>query len=118
MKDIYYKDRRNIRTKNIHRTKVYSFFAAIVLCLVLICSFSYSALKTSANTGYKYYTSITVDYSDSLWGIAEEYADKEHYKDYNEYIEEVMHINHINTEDKIFVGQTLIIPYYSTEYVY
>ena len=43
--------------------------------------------------------------------------DYEEYKDKNEYIEEVQSINHLTEEDSIRAGQTLIVPYYSYDFV-
>jgi hypothetical protein len=43
--------------------------------------------------------------------------DYEEYKDKNEYIEEVQSINHLAEEDSIRAGQTLIVPYYSYDFV-
>lgn len=109
---------RSRRAKAIHKIRLGFVYAAIALSLVLICTISYKAMNTKANTGYKYYTDIKVQYNDSLWSIAEEYADLEQYKNYRNYINEVMHINNILDENNIYVGQTLIIPYYSSEYLY
>ena len=48
----------------------------------------------------------------------EEYdIDYEEYKDKKEYIDEVQSINHLAEEDSIRTGQTLIVPYYSYEFV-
>ena len=49
----------------------------------------------------------------SLWEIAEEYMSEE-YASVEDYIKEVKEINHL-TEDLIYEGAYLCIPYYSSE---
>ena len=89
--------------------------------VIAIFTFSYHSLVSSASTGseqvsYKYFTSIQVEAGDTLWSIAEEYADQEHYSSYKEYINEVKRMNKMR-DDSIVSGQYLIIPYYSSEFV-
>lgn len=86
-------------------------------CLILICSFSYNTIRSSANDGYKYYTSITVGVGESLWEISGNYMDEAHYDSKKDYIAEVCSINHLKEADDITAGQTLIVPYYSSEYI-
>lgn len=106
------------RSKRVNKKTLYSLYAVIALCLVLICSISYKAIKSNANNGYKYYTSISVQDGESLWSIASEYADKDHYKTVEKYVKEVININHLNEEGTILSGQTIIIPYYSNEFIF
>lgn len=80
----------------------------------------YHTIQSYANTdlenvSFKYYSSIMVNYGDSLWSIADTYCD-EHYESKADYIAEVVHINHL-LDDKITAGQYLIIPYYSDEFI-
>ena len=86
-------------------------------CLILICSFSYNTIRSNANDGYKYYTSITVGVGESLWEISGNYMDEAHYDSKKDYIAEVCSINHLKEADDITAGQTLIVPYYSSEYI-
>ena len=95
--------------------------AIVTAAVIAIFTFSYHSLVSSANTGsdqvsYKYFTSIQVESGDTLWSIAEEYADQEHYSSYKEYINEVKRMNKMK-DDSIVSGQYLIIPYYSNEFV-
>ena len=96
----------------------------MILCMVstiVLVSFVIivGSVKGKADTEecqYKYYTGITVQYGDSLWSIADQYADKEHY-DHLSYIKEVKSINHIQDENEIIAGKLLIVPYYSSQYI-
>ena len=79
---------------------------------------SYGTIKSNANSGFKYYKQVTVEAGESLWDIAGEYADGDYYKDRNSYITEVQRINHLDADGRLVAGQSLIIPYYSAEFVY
>ena len=111
--------RRALRLRRARRQKIMTASVAVfaAICMVLICSLSYRAIKSNASSGFKYYTSITVEAGDNLWDIADEYIDYGFYKNKNSYISEVKHINHLE-EDAITAGQTLVVPYYSSEFVY
>ena len=85
--------------------------------MILICSVSYSAINSSASDGFKYYTSVTVEAGESLWDLAGKYVDGVHYDSRESYIAEVCSINHLTDVNSITVGQMLILPYYSSEYV-
>ena len=50
------------------------------------------------------------------WRIAAEYADEDHYDSYQNYIDEVLQMNGLSSES-ITVGQHLVVPYYSAEFV-
>ena len=93
----------------------------ITLSLVAIFAISCHAVTTSANTGideisFKYYTSISVKYGETLWDIADEYIDYNQYKDKNAYIAEVQSINRLDEDGTVKAGQYLIVPYYSSEW--
>ena len=92
---------------------------AVTICVILMLVISYHSIISHAendteNVFFKYYTEIEVAYGDSLWTIAQEYAD-EHYSSKLAYMNELKSINHISG-DVIKEGQTLIVPYYSIEY--
>ena len=89
-------------------------FAAF--CMVLVCTISYNSISSNANDGFKYYTSVIVEAGESLWDIADDYMDG-HYDSKNSYIAEVRNINHLDENGTVMAGQTLIVPYYSSEYV-
>jgi len=83
------------------------------VCVIIFCAVSYQGIRSLASSGeeqvkFKYYTQVD---------LSEDYIDYEEYKDKKEYIDEVQSINHLAEEDSICAGQTLIVPYYSYEFV-
>ena len=111
--------RRMLRLERERRQKIMkvgitftAIFAVILICVIT------GSLKAQANNGFKYYTSVTVETGQTLWSIADDFIDCEHYKDKNAYIAEVESINHLDSEEKLLTGQVLIVPYYSEEYVW
>lgn len=85
--------------------------------MILICTLSYRSIRTSASSGFKYYTSVTVESGMTLWGLADEYIDYNYYKDRDSYIAEVKSINHLDDNGSLIAGQMLVLPYYSNEYI-
>lgn len=113
-----YRRQRNLyRRRKQFRRQIILVVLTIVLVAVLTISY-HAILSTAASetkeVSFKYYTSIEVAYGDSLWSIAEAYISDE-YDSVNDYIKEVKAINHMD-EDAIVAGQSLIIPYFSTEF--
>ena len=114
--------KKTILKKIINRTMKKMFGNKSVLFLggvMLILLFVFSAHGKASGVSeqeYKYYTSITIEYGDTLWSIADQYMDKEHYSR-TSYIAEVKNINHIKNEDMIKEGKMLIIPYFSRDYM-
>lgn len=115
---------RRIKNNKIRRQKeMRKNFLMLVMTVCLVITFSISmngflsnAKDDSIETSYKYYKSITIENGDTLWSIAEEYMDAEHYDSVNDYIEEVRQMNTL-VNDNITYGQSLIVPYYSNEFV-
>ena len=107
-----------IRRQRAIRNRI--FFALATLCFIALMAVSCHVLISNAETEienfeYKYYKNIEVKYGDSLWSIAEDYAD-DHYDSVHDYINEVKSINHMKG-DMIREGEMILIPYYSAEYV-
>ena len=110
---------RRIRNNRIRRRremrKNFLLFV-MTLCLIIttsiaVGSFRSNAKNDAAKETYKYYKSIVVSDSDTLWSIAEEYMDDEHYESVSEYIRDVMRINSLKN-DAIYADAHLIVPYY------
>lgn len=111
--------RRAIRQRRMRRRKAaaVSFTATAVFCLILAVAISLSTITSSANSGFKYYTGVTVEAGESLWEMAERYIDYNVYQNKNNYLSEVKRINHLDEDGTVFAGQFLVFPYYSMEYV-
>ncbi len=107
------KMRRIRKIKRICMLSVITLFLILTLTLTInvFCSMAHD--KDSLTT-YKYYTSIMIEDGDTLYSLADEYA-KGYSIDTDKYIEEIMHINHLEDDMCIMAGQSLIIPYYSTQ---
>lgn len=116
-KELLRKKKQARRQKEVHRH-----ILLIILGLILAAglALSYHAIRSNANTDledvrYKYYTSVSVKYGETLWSLAETYG-KSQYESPEAYIKEVMYINHLKN-DEIAAGQYLVIPYYSSEFI-
>ncbi len=95
------------------------FLIALIISILFVLSgifgtYFAKAQSTEELTNYKYYTQITISYGENLSTIAEEYMGKE-YPSMQSYIDEICSINNIDNPDSILEGQTIIVPYYSTE---
>lgn len=117
------RDLKNYRRKLRRQREIRRIFilAGITIMLVLGFALSYHALLSHASTEleditYKYFTSIQIEPGDTLWGLADRYADREHYASRDQYIEEVMTMNHLSGEE-LSAGSYLILPYYSPEFI-
>ena len=91
-------------------------FCLIITVAVSMNSFMSNAKEEGSPASYKYFKSITIENGDSLWSIAQEYMDDNHYDTIQDYINEVKKMNALSNDD-ITYGQHLIIPYYGTEYI-
>lgn len=126
-KSVYYMTDSELRAykRRMGRQRVLKnrlFVLVMTVCLIAVFAVSYHSIKSSANTGrndlrFKYYTSVTVEHGETLWNIADEYIDYTRYKDKSAYIAEVQSINHLDGDSEIKAGQSLIMPYYSSEFV-
>ncbi len=113
LRDYRNRQKRMLRIRQLHRR---IFLVVLTVVLVLLLTVSYHAILSEATAkdkdiSYKYYTSIEIQYGDSLWSLAKEYAGEE-YASAEDYVHEVMQINHLR-EENLIAGQYLIIPYYS-----
>lgn len=111
---------RVLRLRRERRRKMAAAFLTVfaTICMIMICAVSYGTIKSNASSGFKYYTQVTVEAGENLWDIADEYIDYGFYRDKDSYIAEVRSINHLDTAGDIVAGQQLILPYYSSEFVY
>lgn len=93
----------------------------ITLFLFFECFLFGSFLSLAQNTRaeepvmFKCYKSIVIQPGDSLWSLAENYADSESRSEIKSYIRELKEINQLDSE-KIQTGEHLIVSYYTTEF--
>lgn len=115
--------RENLKLKKQQRTRQiqHRVFGVILFIAVIVAIFSINSFMIKAKASseeevrkYKYYTSVIVENGETLWEIAKEHSGEE-FSSLNDYIAEVKSINRLTT-DKIYAGEELIVPYYSTEY--
>lgn len=109
---------RRYRERRLRQMRIRFLLTIAAIFLTLIMAISYRAIlsdaKDSENITYKYYTSIEIQYGDTLWSIAQAYCSEE-YDSVDDYIHEVMKINHLQPESVIAAGNHLIVPYFSEE---
>ena len=111
--------KRELRRRRQYRRKLLISALAMlaVACIIIGGGFYVSSIRSSAGSGFKYYTSVTIEYGETLWSLADAYIDYDYYKDKHSYIAEVRSINHLDEDCSIMAGQILILPYFSEEYV-
>lgn len=105
---------------HLNHSRTYIYILCVSICLILVCvlvgsSVFFASRSKAADdiNSYKYYTSVKVEYGDTLWGIASSYRTEE-YHSLQDYIEEIKTLNGLQS-DMIRSGQFLVIPYYSKE---
>lgn len=84
---------------------------AVVLLSIFAISISTQAHDLKPAAEYKYYKSIEIAKGDTLWSIAKENINTDHYKSVQEYVKEIKEMNAMQS-DHIVSGSSLIIPYY------
>ncbi len=112
--------KRQLRRRRQLQRRIVTMLATI--CVIAFCAVSYHGIRSLASSGedqlkFKYYTQVTVAYGETLWDLSDDYIDYDEYKNKKEYIAEVQSINHLAEEDSNRAGQTLIVPYYSYDFV-
>lgn len=104
------------KTGKIMRSWGWAAIAAVAVILIAVITVAalrarYST-KDAIATETKLYKMYTIEQGDSLWSIAEEYVDYDHYDDIRDYVDEVISINDLNNKNSITAGCNLVIPYY------
>jgi len=111
--------KRKLRRQREQRRRLAIVISA--LFLAFLGTFSYCSLKSDAKSSkdevmYKYYTRVTLQYGDNVWDLADNYIDYDQYKDKEDYLDEVCSINRLSNCDHIDAGESIVFPYYSSEY--
>lgn len=107
---------------NFFREFIIKFKKGILGVLVLIAIISVvivAKVNVKAGNAYevdysnKRFYNYTVVSGDSLWTIAEQNMDYDHYDNIYEYMNDLKKMNHLSS-DNITIGQNLLITYYET----
>lgn len=88
-------------------------FAVIFMIFGTICILTNTEKCIAGSNEDKYFTNITVQEGDTLWELASEYMDEEHYDSIYEYMDELKHMNNMTSEN-IYAGQNLVVTYYKS----
>ncbi len=118
------KSERRIQRNRIRRQRELRkniLLSTLMICFAVSLFFSVGSFLSNAKAqdteiSYKYYASIPIEKGDTLWSIAQEHMGN-HYDSVEAYIEELCRINSLDADESILVGEYLIVPYYSTEFV-
>ena len=74
---------------------------------------TFASSKTDVSSLNKYYTSVQIEYGDTVWDLADRYISHLNISK-KAFIDEICLINHISGDD-IRAGDYIVIPYYSDE---
>ena len=104
------------RLKIVRRQRIA--LALITFLIVFGIAFIFATLLLQAHgedMSYKYYTQVEIHPGDTLDSIADKYlseADdtKQHY------INEIIATNHLDEYGRIYAGNSIVVPYYSTKF--
>ena len=121
MSDSEIRRRKNkIRREKIVRRQFVTLAIIITIFIVYLC-FSFTTIMSGAEgqdhvTNYKYYKTVVIHSGDSVWSIANQNFSPDMYKDINSYIGEINNINSLTASSTLKAGESLIVPYYSTDF--
>nr|WP_297764413.1 LysM peptidoglycan-binding domain-containing protein [uncultured Butyrivibrio sp.] len=108
------------RRQRIFRRQIIILFSIIAVILFTVL-FLNNTISTDAQSDeytpeFKYYTAVTIHAGDSLWSIASEHFNPDHYDDLGSYVGEICSINKLSNDSVINAGECIILPYYEAEY--
>lgn len=99
--------------KTIKMTALGVLFAVIFSGFCIGCILTNTEKCIAGSNENKYFTNITIEEGDTLWEVASEHMDEEHYDSVYEYMDELKEVNNMSS-DNIYVGQNLVITYYDS----
>lgn len=112
--------RRRARAAAAARFRRKALMVLAVMMVMLISCFLLGLKAKPKDEGpqkAKFFTTLTVEYGQTMDDIVEKYCDVDHYKNADAYVSEILKINHIalKTGQKMTVrpGDQLVIPYYA-----
>lgn len=95
-----------------YRIVIIGIVLAIMFVSFLCASVAVKAQGNPASANDKiYYTNIMVDNGDTLWDIASEYVNYDHYNSVYEYMNYLKELNNL-TSDALYAGTHLMVVYY------
>jgi hypothetical protein len=100
--------------KSVKMTALGALFAVIFLIFGTACILTNTEKCIADTNEDKYFTNVTVEEGDTLWELASEYMDEEHYDSIYEYMDELKHMNNM-TSDDIYAGQNMVVTYYKSK---
>ncbi|RKM62512.1 hypothetical protein D6855_03605 [Butyrivibrio sp. CB08] len=121
----YSKSEVRIRKNKIRRARIFRrqvCLLCVTVALLIFIGFLFaSTIKSEAQSDtfvpeFKYYKTVTVHSDDTMWNLTQADYSSEHYDDMQDYIAEICSINSISDPDRLNAGESLVVPYYSTEF--
>ena len=104
--------KNSVINRNTSKMAVLGALFAVLFLVFAIGCIAVNTEKCVADTNEnKYFTNITVDEGDTLWEVASEHMDEEHYDSIYEYMDEIKEMNNMTSEE-LYEGQNLVITYY------
>ena len=100
-------------TKTVKRTALGVLFAVVFSIFGIFCILTNTEKCIAGSNEDKYFTNVRVEEGDTLWELASEYMDEDHYDSIYEYMDELKHMNNMTSED-IYAGQNLVVTYYKS----
>jgi nucleoid-associated protein YgaU len=109
-----------LRRQRIFRRQVFLLGLASALFIFVSILFASSIMADAQSDeftpSFKYYKTVTIHANDTLWDIAGQYYSDDDYASIREYMAEICQVNAISDASELKAGESLIIPYYSTEF--
>ena len=96
---------------NNFKTTVVCLCVMIIVGVCFLSNFNDSGKVSASTSNQKYFICIEICEGDTLWTIADTYISEE-YSSLEVYVDEIRELNGL-TDDIIFSGATLVVPYYA-----
>ena len=100
-------------SKSVKMTALGVLFTVVFLIFGVFCILTNTEKCIAGSNEDKYFTNVTVEEGDTLWELASEYMDEDHYDSIYEYMDELKHMNNMTSEN-LYAGQNLVVTYYKS----
>ena len=92
---------------------IYAAAIAVLTAAFIICIASTSAAKSAdSRREVLIYKTVEIENGDTIWKIANEYYDGDHYRNVKSYASEIARLN-ANGDGILYVGSKIVVPVYS-----